>query len=122
TYSYFDTNIPGIKQPFESDVNGDGLSDVSVFALQNLIGPGFTRMEHILHYTAIPGSNSFSTHQQPAPFKSGNLYNGIQPTGDFVFQGDFDGNGLTDQVFIFGKTIDNSDPTIFYYDNQGGVS
>src|SRR5690606_23971335 len=103
-------------------VNGDGLSDVSVFALQNLIGPGFTRMEHILHYTAIPGSNSFSTHQQPAPFKGGNLYNGIQPTGDFVFQGDFDGNGLTDQVFIFGKTIDNSDPTIFYYDNQGGVS
>lgn len=122
TYTYFGTSIPGIKQPFESDFNGDGMSDVSVFALQYQVVQQFTRLDHILHYVSNPGGASFSSHQQPPPAKNGDLYNGIQNTGSFVFQGDFDGNGLTDQVFILGRAIDNSDPTTFYYDNQGGTA
>jgi RHS repeat-associated protein len=124
TFRIGKNEIPGVKQQFSSDINGDGLSDVSLFAIQAVTDNTgnflYSRIDNILHYVSNPGGSSFTAQTQSMPVVGGVAYNILHPSGNFVFQGDFDGDGLTEQVFQLKNTLTNEDLKIFYYDNAAG--
>jgi RHS repeat-associated protein len=112
--------IPTTKGPSPLDVNGDGVDDVVVLGIQYVpSGGGFNRLNEIAHYESNSSGTGFTEHTQSYPLKGGIAYSKIPTNGQFFFQGDFDGDGITEYVVMLGNES-NSNYGIFFYDNAAG--
>ena len=107
------------------DFTGDGADDV-LMAKINQVNSNFY-VNFIRLYRSIPNPN-WATNGQPAiDFDSitidppvGNTR--INASGNFLYYGDFNGDGIQDILSMLGNTVNGSNTAHIYYSQQPGAS
>ncbi len=108
-----------------NDFTGDGVDDV-LMAKINQGSPSPT-LNFIRLYRSIPNPNALTNGQPPIDFDSltidppvGNTR--LNASGNFLFPGDFNGDGIQDILSMLGNTVNGGNTAHVYYSQQSGAS
>ena len=96
-----------------NDVNGDGQSDITI--VQTSVQSYGQKMEQINYYLSSDNATVFTLQAPRIPQPN---YYRIK-NGNYIFSGDFDGDGRSDQLTILGNSWDDYIPLVGYGNLSG---
>lgn len=106
---------PNLTAFIANDVNGDGQSDITI-AKTSIQSYG-QKLESLNYYISSSNASVF-TLLTPPRVPQQNFYK-IKNGGNYIFPGDFDGDGIDDVLTILGNSQDNYSP-LMCFGNQTG--